>query len=292
MTDAQKSTEEIIELLTHLLNDTRFKQETELEEACEQYPELCEVVETIRELRRVTKALSKGELNEPIPSRGFVLSSIKALQSNLSHLVWQLNQVAKGDFSQRLDFLGDFSETFNLMSEELEGQHLILNELARRDALTKLANRQYLDEYLAGLFDGDRESDADFSLMMIDLDYFKNVNDTYGHDAGDVVLESVARYLRQVFRSTDFLARYGGEEFIAILPHVPLAQAQTIAERALEYFAQHPIPVRDDVVLNVTVSIGITASTDEDVSADTVVKRSDEALYAAKENGRNCVVCA
>lgn len=281
------TTEEIIELLAELLDNRLFKREEELTLACDQYHQLREVVKTIEELRAATAALNKGVLNEIISSQGYILSSIKGLQSNLNHLVWQLNQVARGDFSQRIDFLGDFSESFNAMCEKLEGQTTILTTLARYDSLTKLANRQYFDEHIASLFEGDRKSDTEFSLMLIDLDFFKKVNDTYGHDVGDIVLEQAARYLQLLFRTSDFLARYGGEEFIVILPYVGIDQAKLIAQRAIDYFVAHPIEIRGGLEVDITITIGIAESTKEDTSPDQVIKRGDDALYCAKRKGRN-----
>lgn len=287
--DNRITTQEIIELLNGLLQDRRFKHDEKLKQACEEYPELEDLVETLIELRAVTSSLSKGALDEVIKNHGYVLSSIKALQANLNHLVWQLDQVSKGDFSQRIDFLGDFSDSFNAMCEKLEKQNASLVELAHYDGLTKLANRQYLDEHLESLFDGSRKSDTEFSLLMIDLDFFKKVNDTYGHTVGDKVLEQAAQYMKLLFRSSDFLARYGGEEFLVILPHVSLEQAEIIAQRTKEYFEAHPMKIQDEEEIVITISVGITQTTEEDISAEQVVQRGDEALYCAKKKGRNRV---
>lgn len=286
---ANTSTEEVLQLLSHLLCDYKPEISEELDQACDEYPGLRDIVEIILNLRVITSSLSKGELEESVSGQGFVVSNLKALQSNLHHLVWQLAQVSKGDFSQRIDFLGDFSKSFNLMCEHLEAQNLSLTELAQYDGLTKLANRYYLDQYLNGLFDRSRKTDTVFCLAMVDLDFFKNVNDTYGHDVGDIVLERVAEYLHKVFRATDFIARFGGEEFIVVLPGMGKDQAMQTAERVRKYFVEHPIIINEDLAISITVSIGVSELEESDESWDQIVKRSDVALYAAKNGGRNKV---
>lgn len=289
MSENTYSTEQILSLLSRLLDDYKPKISDELNEACDQYPGLREIVESIYDLRILTASLSKGELEGDVPGRGYVVSNLKALQSNLHHLVWQLTQVSKGDFSQRIDFLGDFSESFNEMCRHLEDQNNLLVELAQYDGLTKLANRHYLDRYLDGIFERAQATGTSFSAIMIDLDFFKAVNDTHGHYIGDIVLERAAEYFQEVFRGTDFVARYGGEEFLAIVPKASKEQALAVAERVREYFVEHPIVISDELSIPLTVSIGISMLHDEDESWDEIVKRSDKALYVAKNSGRNRV---
>lgn len=281
------SKEQLIEILSSLLNDSKFRYDEEIEQVCKDYPGLETVVGTLLELRAVAFSISRGSLDENVANKGYILSCLKGLQSNLNHLVWQLNQVSKGDFSQRIDFLGDFSSSFNMMCEKLQGQNQALNELARQDGLTKLANRAHLDEYMETLFDENQMLDTNFCLMVFDLDHFKLVNDTYGHDAGDIVLQRVAQYLRTIFRTSDFLARYGGEEFVAILPNIKFDQARVIAERALEYLRSNPIQISDDIEIFITASVGLSERAREDTAPEQVLKRSDRALYKAKCGGRN-----
>lgn len=289
MSEREYSTEEVLLLLSSLLRDYKPKVSDELNEACEQYPELREIVELICDLRVLTASLSKGDLEGCIPGHGYVVSNLKALQSNLNHLIWQLTQVSKGDFSQRIDFLGDFSESFNAMCKHLETQTSLLTELAQYDGLTKLANRYYLDRYLDGAFDRAKETGAELSLLMIDLDFFKAVNDTHGHYIGDIALVRAAEYFQQVFRTTDFIARYGGEEFSIVLPKTGSKEAIDIAERACQYFIDHPIAVSDEITIPLTVSIGVSTLREDDESWDRLIRRSDDALYSAKKAGRKSV---
>ncbi len=292
MAEENISTDEVLSLLSGLLHEVKPEASEQLQTACDKYPGLKDIVDIIIDLRIVTSSLSKGKLEESIPSHGYVVSNLKALQANLHHLVWQMAQVSKGDYSQRIDYLGDFSESFNAMCERLESEKSALTELAQNDSLTKLANRQYLDYYLEDLIEVSRASNQPFAALMIDIDFFKRVNDSYGHDVGDQVLMRTAKYLNKVFRGSDFVARYGGEEFVAILPRASLDTALMIAERAREYFEEHPIITDDGLVIGITISIGVSVFEPEDENADPVIKRSDNALYAAKRNGRNQVQSA
>lgn len=158
------------------------------------------------------------------------------------------------------------------------------------DMLTGLPNRRYLDEFLKISWNRNRRDGNPTTLIMLDIDYFKNYNDTYGHQAGDEVLVEVAETLnQQILRSSDFIARYGGEEFMAVLYNVEAEGARIIAEKfCLEIENLHiPNRLRDDNQY-LTISCGVTCvSSSRDISLSEAVKKTDELLYAAKENGRN-----
>jgi diguanylate cyclase len=162
---------------------------------------------------------------------------------------------------------------------------------AMTDPLTGLFNRRGFDRVIKETVTGSIARNVCFSLLMADLDYFKNINDTYGHLAGDKVLVKFAEILKQKMRSRDFLARYGGEEFVMILPHTTVDDAEQLADEirqaVLEMTLQHPSV--DQEISGLSVSLGVT----EYHSSDTVsnlVSRCDSALYAAKHKGRDCVV--
>ncbi|MGI6105992.1 MAG: diguanylate cyclase [Raoultibacter sp.] len=287
MSDTELSNDQLIDLFSRLLNDPKFSTSEDIELACKENPKLESAIEALLELRKVSCALSRGKIDEKVIGRGYILSCIKALQANLNHMAWQLEQVSKGDFSQRIDYLGNFSDSFNAMCQRLEGQSQALNELARQDGLTKLANRQYLNEYMADLFEGNRFAGTDLSIMLFDLDYFKRINDTYGHEAGDIVLQNIAQELKTAFRTSDFIARYGGEEFVVILPGINLEQAKVIAGRALDYIRNTPIRVNGDLEISITTSVGISEKVEADTKPEDVLRRSDMALYKAKLSGRD-----
>ena len=169
-------------------------------------------------------------------------------------------------------------------------------EMAITDELTGLYNRRYLSNHLSSLFDRSISQGMTLSALVVDIDHFKRINDTYGHDVGDLVLKKLAeRFVRNV-RGIDLACRYGGEEFVFLMPETELSYAQQVAERLRNDIAGEPIKVegKDGQELNITVSIGIASSNQNDPtdSPQKLLKRADDALYRAKESGRNCVVSA
>lgn len=170
---------------------------------------------------------------------------------------------------------------------ERERAHAIaLHDESHTDALTGLPNRRAFDEAIAGLVHSRRHADRSFALLMLDLDRFKDYNDTYGHLVGDEVLRQTAQLLRSALRPGDVPARYGGEEFAVLLPDTEAPEAARVAERIVQYFRVGSWPGR-----TVTVSIG-TAAAGPAEATDDLVGRADTALYAAKAAGRNRVMMA
>lgn len=161
---------------------------------------------------------------------------------------------------------------------------------ADHDALTRLHNRRSLDERLRTEFERHRRYGHAMSLLLLDLDHFKAINDTYGHLAGDAVLRELADVLRNSIRTTDFAARYGGEEFVVILPHTDEAQGHMLAERLRHRIEQCRVQ-HHGVQLSATVSIGVAGfRPGAFANVEELVREADRALYLAKANGRN-VVC-
>lgn len=166
-------------------------------------------------------------------------------------------------------------------------------EMAVTDQLTGLYNRRYLASHLSAMFDRAYWTGRSLAVMVLDIDHFKSINDTYGHDAGDKVLQGFAEVITRSVRGIDLACRYGGEEFLVAMPDTDIGFAEIVAERLRQEVAATEFVVnggRD--VINVTVSIGIS-STESETDGDTaqkLIKRSDEALYEAKTGGRNRVV--
>jgi two-component system cell cycle response regulator len=161
--------------------------------------------------------------------------------------------------------------------------------LARTDPLTGCANRRTLLEKLHSEIERARRYGLALSVLMIDLDHFKGVNDTRGHLTGDDVLRQVAQLLRSVMRSVDVVARYGGEEFLVVLPETADPGAMSFAERVREQVADHDFAAGGDP-LSVTVSVGVaTVAPGTETDADDLLARADAALYRAKRDGRNLV---
>lgn len=160
--------------------------------------------------------------------------------------------------------------------------------LADHDDLTGLHNRRYL----VNTFNGLLPSAGAVSLLLIDVDHFKRINDTYGHDAGDSVLKRVAWLLQNCFRPSDIVGRYGGEEFLILLPETNAEQAKRAAEYVLQAVREHSFTVGNRE-LSCTVSIGVAQwRGDEADGIHEVIRRADEVLYKAKESGRNRVCCS
>ena len=159
-----------------------------------------------------------------------------------------------------------------------------------RDALTHIFNRRFLPTILKREIAWNRKKGDPFHVLMLDIDYFKRVNDEYGHDSGDRVLQAVAGLLMNQVRASDFVFRYGGEEFLIVLAKVDQAQAQEIAEKVRRCVEEVEIPISNNRVVRVTLSIGLAGS-DGHPDYQRLLDRADRALYAAKHAGRNrCVI--
>ena len=163
-----------------------------------------------------------------------------------------------------------------------------LERLVNHDSLTGLYNRRAVLHLLDEQIGYSKRYNEKFSISMLDIDYFKKVNDTYGHLIGDDVLVKIAAILQQQIRGTDFAGRYGGEEFILILPRTELSSAMVMAERIRGSIESSEMQDSDGNIFHVTVSQGISVfRPDGDRDRDALIARADEALYKAKDNGRN-----
>lgn len=190
------------------------------------------------------------------------------------------------------------ARTLTQIRRKRYNEHLRLNlqhtmELAIVDALTGLNNRRYLDNHLKILFDRAAVRGRPISICMTDIDRFKLVNDTYGHDVGDEVLREFATRIRSTVRGADLACRYGGEEFVVVMPDTPMELAASVAERLRSIVEDKPFYVRSiDRQLIITASLGIATSSGAFGTPDEILKQADRALYEAKHTGRNRVVAA
>jgi len=174
-------------------------------------------------------------------------------------------------------------------TEQLRSSVKATIELAITDSLTGLYNRRYLESHLGNLIEHFSNRGKTLSVLAIDVDFFKAINDTHGHDAGDKVLQELAVRIKQHTRSIDLCCRTGGEEFVLVLPSTDLVAAAIIAERLRKSIASKSFAVGKAQGVPVTVSIGIACLGDVSDSLDKILKRADDALYAAKREGRNRV---
>lgn len=166
-------------------------------------------------------------------------------------------------------------------------------ELAIVDPLTRLNNRRFLQSQLTTLLRDDTRRGTPFSLLVLDLDYFKRINDLYGHDAGDEVLRECAERLRSLVRGIDIVARFGGEEFVVAMPDTDAFAASRVAERIRDVIDKKPFVIaRGEKKIHVTVSVGVASAPKSGANPDVLFKLADAALYDAKRAGRNCVRAA
>ncbi|ODR94453.1 diguanylate cyclase response regulator [Methyloceanibacter stevinii] len=164
-------------------------------------------------------------------------------------------------------------------------------EMAVLDPLTALHNRRYLSSHLETLFEESAERGRPLSVLLIDVDHFKVINDTHGHDAGDDVLRELALRLRRNIRGIDLACRLGGEEFVVVMPDTGLESAYLVGERLRQCIAAAPfIAGAQNKAVNVTASMGVAALEYEEDTPELILKRADQALYCAKRDGRNRVV--
>jgi two-component system, cell cycle response regulator len=163
-------------------------------------------------------------------------------------------------------------------------------EFAITDALTGLHNRRYMETHLQTLVDESFASGKPLSILVLDIDFFKKVNDGYGHDGGDAVLREFAARLKRNTRSIDLTCRLGGEEFVVIMPDTALERGCHIAERLRDCIAGEPFQINSQQRLSVTTSVGLAMLEHRDDTPETIFKRADNALYVAKREGRNRVV--
>ena len=234
----------------------------------------------------------------------------RAIIAPLRRLIAAAERIADGDLAVQLplardDEIGRLTRAFNRMTEglrrgradieaasqTLQQQNRLLERLSVTDALTGLYNRRKLDEILAQQIARYRRSESPFSVLMLDIDHFKPLNDLHGHLLGDEVLMRVAGILAHSIRNVDFAARYGGEEFVIVLIDTVGEGALETAERIRAKVAETHYGTTEPRVA-VTVSIGVTTCREVDATAESVLARADQALYQAKQAGRNRVCCA
>ncbi|OQX08934.1 MAG: hypothetical protein BWK76_22935 [Desulfobulbaceae bacterium A2] len=190
---------------------------------------------------------------------------------------------------RRNDELGIVSGMFNDMVRRLKEDQQKLEQLATTDPLTGLANRKQIMTGMALQMEHYRRHGTEFSILMLDIDHFKTINDTHGHLVGDDVLMALARILTASLRSLDSAGRYGGEEFLIILGKTDRHQAEQTAERIRQAVAQYDFS-HDETPLHVTISAGVACIGPGDATISHLIGRADRALYAAKAAGRNRVV--
>ena len=182
-------------------------------------------------------------------------------------------------------FIACYLAKYIVKSRDLEYTYA----LATTDGLTDLYNHRYFQEQMIQNIETGKRYNKPFSLIMIDIDFFKKFNDTYGHQSGDAVLRQVAQILKRNVRSTDIVCRYGGEEMAIILTNTDNEQALITAEKICNAVSEHPLKLVNGNDVKVTISLGVATYPQQGETAPDMIKYADDCLYIAKENGRNQV---
>lgn len=217
----------------------------------------------------------------------------RVMSASVDRLVDGALRFAGGDRTHRIDVrippeLRRVADEFNRMITKIHAYEDILAERALRDVLTGLPNRRAFEEVMTRNWERASQYGTCFAVLLIDVDHFKRVNDTYGHAAGDEVLRHVADALAQQLRPAHPIFRTGGEEFAVIVPNSDIAEASVVAERLRAAVSLIAVPVSGDDV-RITISVGVTDSRGFEAQ-DAMLKAADAALYRAKSDGRNRVV--
>ncbi|MFT2089827.1 diguanylate cyclase [Paraglaciecola sp. 2405UD69-4] len=225
--------------------------------------------------------LFRFDCNRPITSQSeYMFQNITIFP--LASLTGQVEQICLVIYDVTDEAMG------RLRIESLNKQ---LEKMSRTDGLTGLYNRQYWEEQLVMEYARDKRTEVPSALVMLDLDHFKHINDTYGHPAGDSVIKSFANVIRKATRGTDLVGRYGGEEFAIILPDTPVENVEFVAQRIRRFAEKKPV-IHGDIEISYTVSVGIAGFNESYKSYTEWLAAADNALYQAKESGRNKVVIA
>jgi len=261
-----------------------------LQAAKSEHPDLIllDLIMPVMDGYQVCQGLKEEDSTKEIPiimltSKAEPADKVKGLE--LGALDYVVKPFDEGELIARVNIQLRLKQLY----EALQEKNRQLRELANRDGLTGLYNHRYFHEQLSKDFLRAKRYHESLSCILLDIDYFKKFNDTYGHQTGDIVLSTLGQVIRDSIRDSDFAARYGGEEFALVLYHADRPTAINVAER-LRQMVEH-CEVRDkDHVLHVTISLGVATFPHEQISnPKQIVECADKALYKAKENGRNRV---
>lgn len=261
-----------------------------LQAAKSEYPDLIllDLIMPVMDGYQVCQELKKEEKTKEIPiimltSKAEPADKVRGLE--LGALDYVVKPFDEGELLARVDIQLRLKQLY----EALQEKNQQLEKLANRDGLTGLYNHRYFHEQLYKDFLRAKRYHESLSCILLDIDYFKKFNDTYGHQTGDIVLSKLGQVIRDTIRDSDFAARYGGEEFAIILHYTERPAALHVAERLRQIVEHYDIRDKNNV-LRVTISLGIATFPHEQISSPKqIVECADKALYKAKENGRNRV---
>jgi|GEM_PF-3949284 len=304
----EKKSEAELDIYENKFNDLlAYFSSLVFERKCGQIPdsladlsEVHKLSSAINEIRNVLFMAKNGDFSYSIESKGFMAGTLKALQSNLKSIAYIAQQVERGDFSQKLDdYMGEFSISINSMIVQLANFYKNLNEEKNRysyrafhDPLTGLKNRAFFDEQFINEIARAKRNNSLLAVVVVDMDEFKKVNDTMGHQSGDVLLIEVANRLLKGTREIDTVARIGGDEFGMLWPSYPSLK-------------QHFVKIKNRVLSHInayfelggseyqiSISMGISVYPYDGDNPQTLFRIADNAMYEAKKTAYTSCVFA
>ena len=224
---------------------------------------------------------------------GFLLLA-RTIFSPLLAVTHSMDRFSRGELDHRIDGqmmteIKHLADGFNTMADNIHEMQSALEKQGIEDPLTGCFNRRKLNEDVRMELSRAKRLDENLSVLMIDLDYFKKINDNYGHLAGDVVLKAAVNAMKYQLRDYDTLYRYGGEEFTALLPEISHQQALIAAERIRNALSNTQIRIDSDQFVSVTASIGIATFPGDAEDCESLLNSADRAVFKAKDLGRNRV---
>jgi len=245
--------------------------------------------ETVTGCYRFAIDISNGDLsNNYVGLRGMLAGSLKTLHASLRHLTRQTKQIAQGDLSQRIDFLGEFSSSFNCMVESLDEACTALLHVSTHDSLTGLYNRAYFDAELQRVAGG---RCFPISIIVVDLNGLKEVNDSRGHESGDRLIQQAAAVLKGAFRGDDVVARIGGDEFAVIMPAASEEVVQATLVRVHQQVCDNNAGVGEKGVSPLSMALGYpVAKTRHELKR--ALSLADERMYVDKRRQKGVVTRA
>jgi len=242
------------------------------------------LIDTLRsETIGVLQLINKKENGEKIP---FTHEDQKFISLSSYFIVLSIINT-KNNIEDIKQYNLELEEKIQLRTKELLETQLKLQEQAHKDPLTNLYNRRHFSEIIGSLFSMSRRGNNPLSILIIDIDDFKNINDTHGHHIGDFVIKSLANIFINTIRKSDIAIRYGGEEFLLLLTNTNEDNAKIIAEKLRKQVEDTTLNTKNAIDLKFTISIGVSTVKKGDVTIDTATENADKALYIAKRSGKN-----
>jgi diguanylate cyclase (GGDEF)-like protein len=312
---------EVSDVLDHIRRLLKDNTVPGLEGELAELPVLQEIHKDIKGIREILFSFAGGDLSPAISLRGIIPGCLKTLQAHLRHMIWQVQMVEQGDFSQQIQFMGEFSTAFNSMvhqmditlrelrakeadlrtlAESLRKEINLRNSavealqesesrfkyLASHDPLTGALNRRSFIERAEYELRSAKILGIPSGIVMMDIDHFKLFNDTWGHQAGDEALRHVVTIISSMLRKNDFLGRYGGEEFMFFFSHADKKTGIAIAERVREAIAATPVKISSGLV-PISASFGVVLTEDVDIP-ETLLSPAGEGFSPESPGKEGC----